>query len=177
MNFFRKLFGSKRKTASILIVGLDNSGKTTLVQRLKHPEMVPEVVPTVGYSVDTFNHGNISFRVFDMSGQGRYRKLWQEYYSDTTGIIFVIDSADKLRMVVAKDEFEQMLNHGAFKNRRVPVLILANKMDLDESLSASKVADLFELDKIRDKPYYICGTNAKSGKGLTDGIDWLSDYV
>ena len=46
-----------------------------------------------------------------MSGQGRYRNLWEHYYKETHAIIFVVDSADKLRMAVAKDELDQLLKH------------------------------------------------------------------
>ena len=46
-----------------------------------------------------------------MSGQGRYRNLWEHYYQDCHGIIFVIDSSDKLRLVVAKEELDMMLKH------------------------------------------------------------------
>ena len=66
----------------------------------------------------------MGFTAFDMSGQGRYRNLWEHYYRDcqvetiTTdlylsafhqGIIFVVDSSDRLRMVVAKDELDMLL--------------------------------------------------------------------
>ena len=48
-----------------------------------------------------------------MSGQGRYRSFWEHYYKETQGIIFVIDSSDKLRMSVVKNELEQMLGHSS----------------------------------------------------------------
>ena len=54
---------------------------------------------------------SIRFTVFDMSGQGRYRSLWEQYYRTAEAIIFVVDSNDKLRMVVAQDELEALLNH------------------------------------------------------------------
>lgn len=54
---------------------------------------------------------NVSFTAFDMSGQGRYRNLWEHYYSDCQGIIFVVDSSDKLRLVVAKEELNLLLQH------------------------------------------------------------------
>ena len=66
----------------------------------------PEVVPTVGFSVEEFSKNGLAFTVFDMSGQGRYRNLWEHYYADIGGIIFCIDSTDKIRMCVAKDELE-----------------------------------------------------------------------
>ena len=67
----------------------------------------------------------MGFTAFDMSGQGRYRNLWEHYYRDCQvaiiitpdinldifhqGIIFVVDSSDRLRMVVAKDELDMLL--------------------------------------------------------------------
>ncbi len=51
----------------------------------------------------------MGFTAFDMSGQGRYRNLWEHYYKECQGIVFVVDSSDKLRMVVAKDELDMLL--------------------------------------------------------------------
>lgn len=52
----KKMFGMKKKEASILCVGLDNSGKTTIINRLKPPDTQhQDIVPTVGFNVDKFN--------------------------------------------------------------------------------------------------------------------------
>ena len=56
--------------------------------------MTTDVVPTVGFSVEEFTKNGLSFTVFDMSGQGRYRNLWEHYYKDAQAIIFVIDCSD-----------------------------------------------------------------------------------
>lgn len=89
---------------------------------------------------------SLSFTIFDMSGQSRYRNLWEHYYKYKThhssrikaryvtlryesvsittslvllreshAIIFVIDSSDKLRIVVAKEELDTLLNHEGTK--------------------------------------------------------------
>ncbi len=65
-----------------------------------------------------------------MSGQGRYRNLWEHYYKECQGVVFVVDSSDKLRMVVAKDELDMLLQHPVqytqsnifFKKKSVKVL-------------------------------------------------------
>ena len=85
------------------------------------------IAPTVGFNVENFSKNNISFTVFDMSGQGRYRNLWEHYYKDVGGIVFCIDSTDKIRMCVAKDELEALLGHAELRD--VPLLFFANKMD------------------------------------------------
>lgn len=48
-----------------------------------------------------------------MSGAGKYRMLWEQYYNDVKAVVYVVDASDKLRLVVAKDELEAMLNHPA----------------------------------------------------------------
>ena len=69
------------------------------------------------------------------------------------GIIFCIDSTDALRMCVAKDELEQMLQHQDLGS--VPLLFFANKMDLPTAKQPVECVSLLELDRITDKPWHI----------------------
>jgi len=55
--------------------------------------------------------GDLHFTMFDMSGQAKYRNLWEHYYTDTDAVIFVVDSADAVRMCVVKDELNTILAH------------------------------------------------------------------
>jgi ADP-ribosylation factor-like protein 6 len=87
------------------------------------------VTPTVGFQVEEFKKNNLNFTVYDMSGQSRYRSLWEHYYSDVQAIIFVIDSTDRIRMVVAKEELDLLLSHEAIKNSRAPIVFFANKVN------------------------------------------------
>lgn len=82
----------------------------------------------MGFQVEEFAKDNIHFTIYDMSGQGRYRNLWEHYYADVQAIIFVIDSTDKFRMVVAKEELQTLLNHEDIKKVNVPILFYANKV-------------------------------------------------
>ena len=105
--------------------------------------------------METFTKDNLGFTVFDMSGQGRYRNLWEHYYPECAGIIFCIDSTDKIRMCVAKDELESMLAEKNIKERSVPILFFANKMDLPTAESPVNCVQQLSLDKITDKPWHI----------------------
>eukprot|EP00063_Salmo_salar_P066536 XP_014041371.1 PREDICTED: ADP-ribosylation factor-like protein 6 [Salmo salar] len=115
MGLFDKLagwLGLKKKEVNVLCLGLDNSGKTTIINQLKpFNAQTQDIVPTIGFSIEKFKTSSLSFTVFDMSGQGRYRNLWEHYYKEGQAIIFVVDSGDKLRMVVAKEELDTLLNH------------------------------------------------------------------
>ena len=138
--------------------------------------MATEVVPTVGFSVEEFSKNGLNFTVFDMSGQGRYRNLWEHYYNDVGGVIFCVDSTDKIRMCVAKDELETMLAHPSLPPG-VPLVFFANKMDRPQALSAIECVQNLELDKIADKPWHIAQSNALTGEGLEEGINWLGNQM
>ncbi|KAG2457210.1 ARL6 protein, partial [Polypterus senegalus] len=170
MGLFDKLagwLGIKKKEVHVLCLGLDNSGKTTIINKLKPSNVcftiyffdlqaqAQDIVPTIGFSIEKFKTSSLSFTVFDMSGQGRYRNLWEHYYKEGQAIIFVIDSCDKLRMVVAKEELDTLLNHPDIKHRRMPILFFANKMDLRDALSSVKVSQQLCLESIKDKPWHI----------------------
>lgn len=181
MGFFDKLqaaLGYQQKEARILLVGLDNSGKTTMIQHLKPQETsVMEVVPTVGFQVEEFKRKGVKFTIFDMSGQDKYRSIWENYYQDVQAIIFVIDCADKIRMCVAKDELDTLLSHDDLVRAEIPILCLANKRDKQGALSAMDCVGLMELERITDKPWHCVATNALDGKGVEPALNWLVDQL
>nr|QXF29024.1 Arl6 [Vischeria sp. CAUP Q 202] len=186
MSWLKRLAGSLRLTkheVGIVIVGLDNSGKTTLINQIKPKQKggpsaagVVETTPTVGFQMEQFTRNNIRFTVFDMSGQSRYRNLWEVYYTDVQAIIFVLDSTDRLRMCVAKDELEMLLQHASVRGRSIPILFFANKMDLPGSMSEVECMDALELAKVQ-APWHITASNALTGDGVDDGIDWLAERL
>ncbi|XP_035459524.1 ADP-ribosylation factor-like protein 6 isoform X3 [Scophthalmus maximus] len=170
--------GLKKKEVNVLCLGLDNSGKTTIINQLKPANaQAQDIVPTIGFNIEKFKNSSLSFTVFDMSGQSRYRNLWEHYYKESHAIIFVIDSGDKLRMVVAKEELDTLLSHEDIRGRKMPVLFYANKMDLRDAVSSVKVSQMLCLENIRDKPWHICASNAIRGEGLQEGLDWLQEQI
>lgn len=181
MGLFTKLtswLGIRKKEAGVLVVGLDNSGKTTILNHFKpEGQKTLDILPTVGFNVEKFRSQNINFTAFDMSGQGKYRNLWEHYYKDAHGIIFVIDSSDELRLVVARDELRLLLQHPDIKERPIPLLFFANKMDVRGSLSSVKVSTSLALETIHDKPWNICASNALTGEGLEEGVEWLANQI
>lgn len=111
----------KRPKVQILIVGLDNSGKSSLVDQLKSSKIGSELAattPTVGFQVETFTYQNLTLTCFDMSGQSRYRTLWEHHYANAQAIIFVLDSSDRIRMCVAKVSLAIHILRSQILNRR-----------------------------------------------------------
>ncbi|KYN04856.1 ADP-ribosylation factor-like protein 6 [Cyphomyrmex costatus] len=106
-----------------------------------------------------------------------FPSLWEHYYKDCHGIIFIIDSSDKLRLVVVKEELDMLLQHPDVAGRKIPILFLANKMDLPDSLTTIKLVAGLGLERIQNKPWHIRATNALTGEGLQPAIEWLTDQI
>lgn len=70
------LFGwASAQPVRVLMVGLDASGKTTVLYKLKLGETVSSI-PTIGFNVETVSFKNVEFNVWDIGGQDRIRPLW-----------------------------------------------------------------------------------------------------
>lgn len=65
----------------------------------------------------------------------------------------------------------------AFRSRKIPILFFANKMDMRESMSSVKVSQTLGLERIMDKPWHICASNAVTGEGLSEGVEWLTSQI
>ncbi|ETO31044.1 hypothetical protein RFI_06077 [Reticulomyxa filosa] len=134
---FRALFGNQE--VRILILGLDGAGKTTIVYKLVSPDEVvsTQLVPTIGFNVETVEYKNIKLQVWDLGGQTNIRPYWRCYYPNTNAIIFVVDSADTKRLKIARKEFTKLLEEEELQN--AAILVFANKQDLPNALSAAQV--------------------------------------
>lgn len=99
---------------------------------------------TTGFNVETVEYKNIQFTVWDVGGQDKIRPLWRHYFQNTQGIIFVVDSNDRDRVVEAREELQRMLNEDELRDALL--LVFANKQDLPVSTlqvqpSVRKAAD------------------------------------
>ncbi|KAG1365553.1 putative ADP-ribosylation factor [Cocos nucifera] len=147
---FTKLFSRlfAKKEMRILMVGLDAAGKTTILYKLKLGEIVT-TIPTIGFNVETVEYKNISFTVWDVGGQDKIRPLWRHYFQNTQGLIFVVDSNDRDRIVEARDELHRMLNEDELRD--AVLLVFANKQDLPNAMNAAEITDKLGLHSLRQR--------------------------
>jgi ADP-ribosylation factor-like protein 1 len=101
---------------------------------------VQNVVPTVGFNVEYVQYENINFQVWDIGGQYEIRPYWRCYYPKTNAVIFAIDSSDKERIEIVKQELFILLEEEDLKE--VPLSILANKQDKLGCLSDTEVSNI-----------------------------------
>jgi len=89
-------------------------------------------------------------------------------------LIFVVDSSDKDRVDIAREELMRML--GEDELRDAVLLVFANKQDMGV-MSVPEITEKLGLHTLRGREWYIQGTCALTGDGLYDGLDWLSKSV
>jgi ADP-ribosylation factor-like protein 6 len=165
---------------NVIVVGLDNSGKTTVLNALRGTGgptgATGDTVPTVGFQQESFKREGLTLTAFDMSGAGKYRVLWESYYRDAHAVIFVVDAADTLRLAVVRDELAGLLAHPDL-GPGCPVLFLANKTDLPSAKGATEMARALELEGVRGRPWQIQPCCALRSEGTAEGFAWLADSV
>ncbi|RAL63383.1 hypothetical protein DID88_003807 [Monilinia fructigena] len=80
-------YATSKEEYSVLLLGLDNAGKTTLHTQIKSlyspqnpspadPSQL-KTVPTVGQNVSTIVLPDMYLKIWDIGGQHSLRKLWQ----------------------------------------------------------------------------------------------------
>ncbi|KAF0972370.1 hypothetical protein FDP41_009273 [Naegleria fowleri] len=211
MSILKKLREQERQMR-ILILGLDNAGKTTIVKKLKN-QPLDEISPTLGFNIDTIYYekeskenqtpnGNNTFKVnfWDIGGQKSIRSYWRNYFENTDGLIWVIDSADTDRLEDCKRELNLLL--GEEKLAGASLLILANKSDLDNALNVNDIAQFLGLERLSQttetsivsneatnqlifeeksskttRHIHVERCSAITGEGIAKGIDWIVDDI
>ncbi|XP_020572235.1 ADP-ribosylation factor-like protein 2 [Phalaenopsis equestris] len=161
----------KEKEMRILMVGLDNSGKTTIVLKI-NGEDTSIISPTLGFNIKTIKYQKYVLNIWDVGGQKTIRSYWRNYFEQTDGLVWVVDSSDVRRMDDCRMELENLLKEERLAG--ASLLILANKQDIQSALKPSEIAKVLNLDALdRSRHWNIIGCSAYSGGGLFQGFDWL----
>ena len=170
--FFRRF--SSNIPVRLLMLGLDAAGKTTILYKMKLNETV-NTIPTIGFNVETLQYKNLEFNCWDIGGQTKLRSLWQHYFENTQGLIYVVDSNDAERLEEARESLHMILQDESMRD--VPVLIYANKMDLPNAMTVPQISERLGLLCLRDRKWYVQASNAQRGDGLYEGMDWMAKNV
>jgi GTP-binding protein SAR1 len=178
--------GLYKKSGKLVFLGLDNSGKTTLLHMLKDSRMAQHV-PTLHPTSEELTMGGMKFTTFDLGGHQQARRVWKDYFPAVDGIVFLIDCFDRERLPEAKNELDSLLSDEQIAT--APVLILGNKIDLAGACSEDEIRYMFGLHTIatgqgvkprhdlarRPVELYMCSVLKRQGYG--DGFRWLAQYI
>jgi GTP-binding protein SAR1 len=162
------------KPNAILLVGLDDAGKTTLTGRLTQNRLI-QPSPTSKPSKHEIKIGSTLLAITDVGGHKQARRLWKEYMFASTRMIFLIDASNRERLPEARYELSNILYDDEL--RSVPLLILANKIDnIDTACSETELIYYLDLAKYLNDPsprVKLSMCSIKRNEGFTDGLQWL----
>jgi len=171
----------------ILVVGLDNSGKTTFLENAKalykgiEPLSAENIMPTVGLNICRVIINNVNLIFWDLGGSKELRSIWEKYYTSAQGVIFVVDSANQSRFQESKEELQKLLQGPNKEN--VPILILANKQDLPNASKIPEIESSFGITVERGEKKFdgrgvmVQPLKAIKGEGIKDSIELLVDVL
>ncbi len=155
-NLLRRIFTKEKK---VVICGLDSAGKSTMVSFLQNGTFM-EHTPTMGKDMSTMEVQGIRINLMDMGGQKDFRDLWIGEANNAECVIFMIDAYARERFNEARDELWKLSN--VFKKK--PLIILANKYDLQPIAQLSEIIDALELKKLPS--FEILPVSCKTGYGI-----------
>ncbi|XP_056314144.1 ADP-ribosylation factor-like protein 13B isoform X2 [Danio aesculapii] len=171
------------RKVTLVMVGLDNAGKTATVRGIQG-ESPLDVAPTVGFSKVDLKQGKFEVTIFDLGGGKRIRGIWKNYYSESYGVVFVVDSSDVQRIQETRDTMAEVLRHPRIAGK--PVLVLANKQDQDGALAEADIIETLSLEKLVNENKCLCqiepcsavlGYGKKVDKSIKNGLNWLLNNI
>lgn len=109
--------------------------------------------------------------MWDIGGQKAIRPYWKNYFENTDGLVYVVDSSDEVRLKECTEELQSLLAEDNLKN--VPLLVFANKQDLQFALDAEEILNTLSLMEIKDRTWTIQACSAVTKEGLQEGMEWL----
>ncbi|XP_046392901.1 ADP-ribosylation factor-like protein 13B [Ischnura elegans] len=134
-----------QKKVVLLLLGLENAGKTTVAKGLAH-ELVNGVVPTVGFSSVTLEYKKYSVVLYDLGGGPGIRAIWHKYFVDAHGMIFVLDSSDIDKVAECRDVLRNLLSNEKLCGK--PLLVLGNKQDVEGALDEIDIVEMLHLEDL-----------------------------
>jgi GTP-binding protein SAR1 len=176
--------GLRNKQGKLMLLGLDDAGKTTLLQCLKTGNFI-QFEQTKSYHVEDLTIEGINFHAWDLGGHELARQAWSEYFLNANAIVFMVDAANPGRLEEARRELDGLLSDDVL--RAVPFLILGNKTDKDGCVSPDELRRYLGIQYETpdsatsvppgQRPIKVFPCSVKMKSGYANGFRWLAKFI
>ncbi|XP_006892025.1 PREDICTED: ADP-ribosylation factor-like protein 9 [Elephantulus edwardii] len=111
----------------------------------------------------------------EIGGSEPFRSSWETYVSKGLLLIFVVDSADHSRLPEAKKHLHQLIE----ANPSLPLVVLANKQDLETSYHITDIHDALALSEVgNERKMFLFGTQVtENGSELPSIMQDVKDLI
>ena len=186
--------GLKGKEGSLLVLGLDNAGKTTLLYTLQTGGDVRSFPPTDRPALQRFRAHNIDFQAWDLGGHEAVRHMWQDYVMSgaesssssssnrkVSAVLFLIDAADDERLEEAGYELDALIGEEHLLEG-IPVAVLLNKCDLETALSTEQIQQRIEWERLKEEQggeefLHMYRISVLKNEGYQQAFRWISGFL
>ncbi|XP_020584225.1 ADP-ribosylation factor-like protein 8b isoform X1 [Phalaenopsis equestris] len=169
LNWLRSFFFKQEMELSL--IGLQNAGKTSLVNVIATGGYSEDMIPTVGFNMKKVTKGNVTIKLWDLGGQPRFRSMWERYCRAVSAIVYVVDAADHDNLSITKGELHDLLSKPSLTG--IPLLLLGNKIDKPEALSKEALTEEMDLKAITDREVSCFMISCKNTTNIDVVIEWL----
>ncbi len=166
------------KTCQILLIGDSLVGKTCLIQRYVNGTFKDDYISTVGLDYHTkleiINNLNVSVKLWDTAGQERFKALTPSFFRNAEGVVIAYDVTNSESFDNLKFWISSIKTNLFEKNIFIPIIIIGNKIDLEDMREISKdVASTFA----KENKFKYFETSAKTGEGVDEAFRDLVNQV
>jgi GTP-binding protein SAR1 len=180
INSLWRALGLEGKEGALVVLGLDNAGKTTLLHRLRTGD-VRSFPPTdrPHHHTEAFECQGLKVQAWDLGGHEAVRHLWEDYVCESSAVLFVVDASDSDRLEEAGFELDALIGEKIVQD--VPVAVLLNKCDLEEALPSSEICRRIQFGELQrmqgpDK-IALFRISVLRGEGYQAAFRWLSNFL
>jgi len=176
---FRLVF-ERKKQRNICILGLDDSGKSSLLNDIRRKFQKSfvndsEILPTVGLNYSQIQLDGFDLTFWDLGGMKRFREIWESYYQDIDVLLWVVDSSNPDRFKESIEEFKKITENENLIF--VPLCIVANKQDKVGAIKSDTFEELFRISELRDRKTFIFETSCVGDFPNHLGVDNLLEWI
>lgn len=153
----------------IVVLGPYNSGKSTLIHKLCHNSAfsVDKSGTTVALDHGVATAYGLAVFLFGTPGLKRFEVVRQILSEGADGAILVVDASNRGSLGEAKSIYNEFLKF--FSDQEIPpLLLLANKQDIEGALSPEAL--LKEIEVSKSEIIAILGISALTGEGIDQAL-------
>mmetsp|Transcript_1831 Transcript_1831/g.2488 ORF Transcript_1831/g.2488 Transcript_1831/m.2488 type:complete len:218 (-) Transcript_1831:202-855(-) len=156
----------------ILVVGEPGTGKTSIIKRYVHGIYSNHYKATIGvdFALKVINWDGrtvVRLQLWDIAGQERFGSMTRVYYKEAVGAFVVFDISRQETFEEVK-KWKADIDSKVFlgKGKNIPVVLLANKVDLDTSEEGFQENNQAKLDKFCEEFGFIAWHPTSAMKGI-----------
>ncbi|XP_072812532.1 ADP-ribosylation factor-like protein 13A isoform X2 [Vicugna pacos] len=172
-----------RRNVTLIIIGLDNSGKTVLMEAIRR--LLPSRMGSCMQSeLTTLLLDDHEVSIYELNGDTKGQEIWPNYYAQAHGLVFVLDSSDFSRMPEVKVILTRLLSDERVAGK--PFLILANKQDKKDARLPCDIIEYLLLETLMNEKKSPCrvepcsaiiNLQRKNHQPVIEGLRWLISVI